>query len=94
MNGNKKNRKLSAELLIILIPMIAAFIIIVAVIILTRSRSVIIEEANRQLFNESEANASDIGRTIASIKNFYDGVVVAKIAQNKTLVHGKILGGG
>ncbi|MBO7387622.1 MAG: HAMP domain-containing protein [Lachnospiraceae bacterium] len=75
MNGNKKNRKLSAELLIILIPMIAAFIIIVAVIILTRSRSVIIEEANRQLFNESEANASDIGRTIASIKNFYDGVV-------------------
>jgi len=75
MNGNKKNHKLSAELLIILIPMIAAFIIILAVIILTRSRSVIIEEAQRQLYNESEANASDIGSTIASIKNFYDGVV-------------------
>ena len=75
MKKDRKKHKLSAELLVILIPMIAAFIIIVAAIILTRSRSVIIEEAQNQLYNESAANAYDISRTIASIKNFYDGVV-------------------
>ena len=56
----KKTGKISNELLLILLPMIAVFIIAVAGIIFSRSKTYIIEEAQTSLQNESEANAKDI----------------------------------
>ena len=40
-----KTKKISVQLLMVLVPMIAAFIIIVAVIIFTNSKSIIIDQS-------------------------------------------------
>ena len=73
-NSVKKNGKISVQLLIVLVPMIAVFIVAVAVIIFSRSKAAIINEAQENLHNESRANANDISATMKSIKEYYDGV--------------------
>ncbi len=69
-----KTGKLSTQLLIILLPMIALFIIAIALLIFTRSRSVIIESAQESLRNESASYANDIGGRIGKIMGYYDAV--------------------
>ena len=72
--ATEKTRRISAELLVFLVPMIAAFIIIVAVVLFINSRSVIIDEGKSGLKNESLSNANDIGSTIGDIKGYYNGL--------------------
>ncbi|MCR4705703.1 MAG: methyl-accepting chemotaxis protein [Lachnospiraceae bacterium] len=76
MRQTKQNKtgKLSTQLSIILIPMIAIFIIAVALLIFTRSRSVIIDTAQASLQNESASYANDIGGRIGKIMNYFDAV--------------------
>ncbi len=69
-----KQKKISVQLLLVLVPMIAAFIILVAAIIFTTSKGIIIEEAEKGLKNESMANANDISATMASITGYYNGL--------------------
>ena len=69
-----KKGKISFQLLIVLVPMIAIFIIIVGVIIFTRAKAAIVSEAQENLHNESRANANDIAKTMEEIGGYYDGV--------------------
>ena len=77
-----KNQKISAQLLIILVPMIAVFIVIVAAVIFLNCRKVIIESGKAELKNESAANANDIGRTMENIKGYYNGLADAMETQD------------
>ena len=77
-----KNQKISAQLLIILVPMIAVFIVIVAAVIFFNCRKVIIESGKAELKNESAANANDIGRTMENIKGYYNGLADAMETQD------------
>jgi methyl-accepting chemotaxis protein len=70
----QKTKKISMQLLKILIPMIALFIIAVAVIIFINARTIIIKDGKKQLQEESAANANDIGRTMDNIKGYYNGL--------------------
>ena len=71
---NTKKGKISTQLLIVLIPMIAIFIIAVSAIIFSRSRSIIIEEACERLNYESQANANDIGSMVGSVADYYNAL--------------------
>ena len=68
------NKKISVQLLLILIPMIAAFIIIVAAVIFITSKSIITTQGMNSLEKESEANANSIGSIIENIKGYYNGL--------------------
>ena len=70
--NNRKNKKISTQLLLVLLPMIAAFIVFVAVIMFTRSRTIIVQTAQADLKNDSRANANDISASIKEIKGYYD----------------------
>ena len=71
---NKKTKKLSVQLLAILVPMIAVFIIAVAFILFFNSRAVIIDQGTHGLEEESQANANDISSTMENIKGYYEGL--------------------
>ena len=74
-NGNSgKKGKISNQLMLLLIPMIAVFILAVSGIIFIRSRSIITDEAMKGLNNESAANANDIGSTIGGVMQYYDAL--------------------
>ena len=68
------HKKLSTQLLVILIPMIAFCIIAVAVIIFVNSRSIITDLAMGQLEKESKANANDISSDMQGMISYYDGL--------------------
>ena len=70
----EKTKKISVQLLVVLVPMIAAFIIIVAVIIFTNSKSIIIDQGMNGLEKEAKANANDISATMMEMKGYYDGL--------------------
>ena len=70
--NNQKNKKISTQLLLVLLPMIAAFIVFVAVIMFTRARTIIVQTAQADLKNDSRANANDISASIKEIKGYYD----------------------
>ena len=72
MGGN--NKKISVQLLAILVPMIAVFIIAVAAILFFNSKSIIIDESQSGLEKESKANANDISTTMKNIMGYYDGL--------------------
>ena len=75
MNRQKTSKKkLSIQLLVVLVPMIAAFIIVVAVIIFTNSKSIITQQGKDGLEKESKANANDIARTMMEMKGYYDSL--------------------
>ena len=71
---NGKHKKISMQLLVVLVPMIAVFISSVAIVIFTVSKNVIIEEAQGELQSESQANANDIATRVQEIKGYYDGL--------------------
>lgn len=73
--SKKRTRRISIQLLLVLVPMIAVFIIAVAMIIFTRSKNVIVNETKEYLHNDSRANANDISSRMQVIKGYYDGVV-------------------
>ena len=70
----KKTGKISVQLLIVLIPMIAAFIILVAVVVFTVARGVIIEKAQNGLKNESIGNANDIASQMMELTGYFDAL--------------------
>ena len=72
-DSKTKKGKISFQLLIVLVPMIAIFIIIVGVIIFTRAKAAIVSEAQENLHNESRANANDIAKTMDEIRGYYAG---------------------
>ena len=73
-NSSKSSKRISTELLIILVPMIAAFLIVVALIIFSQSRTIIIDLAVSGLAKESEANANAISTKMENIKGYLDGL--------------------
>ncbi len=74
VTSTTKQQKISTQLLVILVPMIALFIIVAAVTIYVNARSVIISKGKNLLQQESIANANDIGSTIENIKGYYNGL--------------------
>ena len=68
----KKSKKISTQLLIVLVPMIAVFIVVMGVIIFSRSKTIIVQTAQADLGNDSRANANDISATMKNIKGYYD----------------------
>ena len=70
----RKTKKISVQLLMILVPMIAVFIIGLASILFIFSRNVIINESMDGLEKESKANANDISSTMKGIMGYYDGL--------------------
>ncbi len=79
-NKTEKTQKISTQLSIVLIPMIAAFIIFLGVIIFARAKTIIIENAQADLHNDSRANANDISAFIGNINGYFDGA--ADIIEN------------
>ena len=73
-NATGKDKRISTQLLVILVPMIAAFIIIVAAVLFITSQGIIIREAENGLKNESKANANDISATMDKIRGYLNGV--------------------
>ncbi|MBR5731864.1 MAG: methyl-accepting chemotaxis protein, partial [Lachnospiraceae bacterium] len=74
-DGNScKKGKISNQLMVLLIPMIAVFIILVSGIIFYRSRTIIIDEAKDGLNSESAANANDIGSMIGGVMEYYNAI--------------------
>ena len=73
-SGNKKNMKISVQLLLVLVPMIALFIIVVAGLIFANSKSIIISQSKNALEKESKSNANDIATTMGGIKGYYDAI--------------------
>ncbi len=69
-----KKGKISVQLLIVLIPMIAVFIIAVALIIFSNSKSIIKDQAQNGLEKESKANANNIASTMGEIKGYYNAL--------------------
>ena len=73
-DSSKKKGKISVQLLIVLVPMIAVFIVILATVLFTFSKAAIIDEAKENLYNDSRANANGISSRMIEIASFYDGV--------------------
>ena len=73
-NSAKKTGKISVQLLMVLVPMIAVFIVILATVLFTVSKKAIVSEAQENLYNDSRANANNISSTMVEIAAFYDGV--------------------
>ncbi len=70
----KQSKRISAQLLIVILPMIAVAIAIVTVFIATRAKAVIEDEATNGLAQEAKANANEISELITGIKNYYNGL--------------------
>ena len=71
LNGKRKH--ISAQLLRIIIPLVAAGLVILTAFIAISAKSVIEDEATNGLHQESLANANDISSQLAAIKKYYDG---------------------
>ena len=69
-----KQKHISTQLLVVLIPLVVAAIAIVTVILAVQAKNVIVDEATRNLHQESRANAADIAQTMEGIRKYYDGV--------------------
>lgn len=74
MQDNSQKKKISMQLLTVLIPMIAIFIIIVAAIIFVNSMSLITNQGKERLKQESTAYANDISSTMREIMGYYDSM--------------------
>ncbi|WP_033152812.1 methyl-accepting chemotaxis protein [Pseudobutyrivibrio ruminis] len=66
------NKKISRQLLMALIPMIAVAIVFVTSFVAIRAKSVITESATDALNQESRANSLDIGSQLGDILNYFD----------------------
>lgn len=72
--GTKQGKRISAQLLIVLVPMVIAAIAIVTIFIAIQARGVIEQQATNGLAQEARANAAEIGGKIESIKVYFDGI--------------------
>ncbi len=70
----KSKKKISVQLLAILVPMIGIFIVVAAFTVFFVSRNIIIEQAQNSLQNESNANANDIGSRILEMQGYFEAV--------------------
>ncbi len=70
----KLDKKISIQLLRVLLTLFAVFIVGVAVIIFTDAKSIITEEGQERLKQESTAYANDIAVTMGDIMNYYDSL--------------------
>ncbi len=81
-SAEKKDKKIvnpvtgsiAGKLLVTLLPMITIFIVIVATVIFFRARTVIVDEAQSGLLQESKANAADIGIRLENVRAYYKAV--------------------
>ena len=78
----KQSKKISAQLLVVILPMIAAAIAIVTIFIAFKAKSVIEEEATNGLQQEAKANSNEISELITGITNYYNGLADAISASN------------
>ncbi|MBO6128301.1 MAG: methyl-accepting chemotaxis protein [Pseudobutyrivibrio sp.] len=87
MAKNKtKQKHISTQLLVVLIPLVIAAIAIVTVMLAVQAKNVIVDEATAGLHQESRANAADIARTIEGMTKYYDGL--ADAIEKSTYVDG------
>ena len=77
MEQQKKQKHISVQLLVVLIPLVIVAIAVVTTILATQARSVIVQEATEGLHEESRANAADIAQTMDGMRKYYDGVADA-----------------
>ncbi|WP_050008269.1 methyl-accepting chemotaxis protein [Butyrivibrio sp. WCE2006] len=67
-------KHISAQLLLVLIPMIVVALAFITIFIAFRAKSVIVDEATNGLSQEAKANSEEIAATMNGIKNYYDGL--------------------
>ena len=73
-SGGAKQKHISTQLLVVLIPLVIVAIGIVTIILAVQAKNVIVEEATEALHQESRANAADIAQTMDSMTKYYDGL--------------------
>ncbi|MCR5580720.1 MAG: PDC sensor domain-containing protein, partial [Pseudobutyrivibrio sp.] len=66
------HKKISRQLLMVLIPMVAVSIFFVAAFIAMRARAVITDASTSGLHQEARANSLDIGSELGDILNYYN----------------------
>lgn len=76
-NGTKRQKHISAQLLIVLLPLVIVAITVVTLILALQARNVIVEEATSGLHQESRANAADLAQKVEGITKYYDGIADA-----------------
>ena len=80
MAKNKKNeagakhKRISTQLLTVLIPLVIVAIAVVTLILALQAKSVIVSESTNGLQQETRANAADIAELIEGVTKYYDGV--------------------
>ena len=75
--GQAKQKRISTQLLVVLIPLVIVAIAIVTTILALQAKNVIVAEATKGLHQESRANAADIAQTMDSMTKYYDGLADA-----------------
>ncbi|MBP3817397.1 MAG: hypothetical protein J6H31_03765 [Butyrivibrio sp.] len=80
--AKRQGKSISAQLLLVMLPMVMAAIAIVTVFIAIQAKGVIEQQATNGLAQEARANAAEISGTIESIKVYFDGI--ADSVQNNT----------
>ena len=73
--GIRPKRTISSKLLVVVLPMVTASILFIILFLSTQAKSIIIEQSQNALENETNANANDIARTMNNIRGYYDGLV-------------------
>ena len=82
LTGNAPTKRISAQLLMVLVPMITVVIAIVAIFIILRAKAAIESEATAGLHQEARANASDISGMMEGITKYYSATADTLEASN------------
>ena len=72
-DGKTLSKHISAQLLVVLLPMVIGAIAIITIFIAIRAKDVIVQEATNGLQQEARANAADISGEMAEIVSYYNG---------------------
>ncbi|SHN57686.1 methyl-accepting chemotaxis protein [Butyrivibrio hungatei DSM 14810] len=72
--ASKKGKRISAQLLVLIVPITALAIAIVTTFIALSARSVIEELAKNALYQEARANAAETGSRIQMITTYFEGL--------------------
>ncbi|MCR4757498.1 MAG: hypothetical protein K5792_06840, partial [Butyrivibrio sp.] len=71
---SKKGKRISAQLLVLIVPITALAIAIVTTFIAFSARSVIEELAKNALYQEARANAAETGSRVQMITTYFEGL--------------------
>ncbi len=71
---NTKNKKLSVQLLTMILPMVVIVMAIVIVFVAHNAKAVIVDEATNGLYMEAKSNSEDIAGEIQRMTSYYDGL--------------------